>query len=76
MLSLLAMLLQEYAIIGESWKKNMLVGKNMAKQECNLWGLCYASFPLLFIVSPGSMWSPLLDFQEAILKDISQVKKT
>ena len=33
------------------------------KSECNVWGLCYASFPMLFIVSPGSMLSTLLDLQ-------------
>ena len=33
------------------------------KLACNVWGLCYASFPLLFMVSPGSMLSTLFDLQ-------------
>ena len=56
MLALLAMLLQEL-------RKNMLVGSAESKTNINLWGLCYyASCPLLAIVSPGSMLSPLLGF--------------
>jgi hypothetical protein len=35
----------------------------MVNLECNVWGLCYASFPMLLTVSPGSMLSTLLDLQ-------------
>ena len=44
------------------------------KQECNFVVSMFCQFFILSIVSPGSVWSPLLDFQEAILKDISQLK--
>ena len=33
----------------------------------------FSQFFILSIVFPGSVWSPLLDFQETILKDISQL---
>ena len=35
----------------------------MVNLECNVWGLCYASFPMLLTLSPGSMLSTLLDLQ-------------
>ena len=41
--------------IDEFWKKTCQWGRRKVKQKCNLWGLCYASCPLLPIVSPGSM---------------------
>ena len=69
MLALFAMLLQEYAGIDESWKKHVSgVKHGKTRMQSVGFMLCLLSIvvhccPLLSIVSPGSMWSTLLDLQ-------------